>query len=238
MIDADPQGDLTTSLGWKDNDNLKITISEMLVKVIQDEPIQLKEGILHHSEGVDLMPANIDLCSMEMGLVNAMSRERVLSNYLKTVKEDYDYILLDCPPSLGLITVNALTASDSVVIPVQAHYLPAKGMSQLLKTITKVKRYTNPDLKVEGILMTLVDKRTNLSKEAYDVIREEYGSVIKVYNTQIPIAVKAAEVSKKGMSIYAYDPKGTVAEAYQLFTREVLKDAEKKRDKLRTAIDR
>jgi len=238
LIDADPQGDLTTALGWQDTDSIPFTTADVMAKIMKDETIIPDEGLLHHSEGVDLMPANLELCAMETGLVNAMSREMTLKKYIDSVKDRYDYVLIDCMPSLGMVTVNALTAADSVMIPVQAHYLPAKGMTQLLQTISRVKRYTNPNLKIDGIVMTLVDRRTNLSREVYDIIRSNYGSRIRVFDSQIPLGVSAAEVSAKGMSIYAYDPNGKVSDAYQRLTKEVLSYAEKERSKLRSSIVR
>ena len=238
LIDADPQGDLTTSLGWPDTDNLPFTLADAMKKIIQDESLTLYEGILSNAEGVDVMPSNLDLCAMETSLVNVMNREMTINKYIDTIKDSYDYILIDCPPSLGMITINALTAADSVVIPVQANYLPAKGMTQLLKTVSKVKRYTNPELKVEGILLTLVDRRTSLPKDVDHIIRSSYGSAVRVFDTQIPIAVTAARATEVGKSIFSFDPKGTVAEAYQLFTKEVASIAEKERAKLHTTRDR
>ena len=165
LIDGDPQGDLTTSLGWTDGDNLSVTLATQMDKIIRDEPLGAKgEGILHHEEGVDLLPSNIELSGMEMVLVNAMSREHTLKNYLKEVKNDYDYVLIDCMPSLNMLTINALAAADGVIVPVQAHYLSLKGMTQLMKTINKVQKQINPKLKVEGVLLTLADMRTNLAR--------------------------------------------------------------------------
>lgn len=164
LVDADPQGDLTTSLGWADQDSLPVTLSTQMEKIIRDEPIEAGEGILHHDEGVDLIPANIELSGMEITLVNAMSREFTMKSYLSELKKDYDYVLIDCMPSLGMLTINALAAADSVIVPVQAHYLPLKGMTQLMKTIGKVQRQINPGLKVDGVLLTLADMRTNLAR--------------------------------------------------------------------------
>lgn len=180
VMDCDPQGDLTKCLGWRDSDNLPVTLATLMQKVIQEIPISLDEGILHHEEGVNLIPSNIELSAMEMTLVNAMSRERTIATYLDKVKENYDYVLIDCMPSLGMLTVNALTASDSVIIPVQAQYLSAIGMTQLLQTVNRVKKFTNPKLKVDGILLTMVDRRTNLSKEVggdypFQLWREDSG---------------------------------------------------------------
>ena len=158
-----------------------------------------------------------------------MSRETILRQYLDTVKQNYDFILLDCMPSLGMLTVNALAAADNVLIPVQAAYLPAKGLEQLLETINKVKRQINPKLKIEGILLTMVDSRTNYSKDISNLIRESYGGKLKVYKTDIPRSVRAEEISAEGHSIFKHDPKGKVAEAYKVLTQEAMNHAEKRR---------
>ena len=228
LIDADPQGDLTTCLGWRDTDSLSVTLTEKLQAIISEQEQNPFDGILQHKEKVDLVPSNLSLSSLEMTLVTAMSRESVLKNYLSLVKDKYDYVLIDCMPSLGMITFNALTAADSVIIPVQAQYLPAKGMTQLLQTISRVKKYINPHLTVDGMLLTLVDNRTNLAKSTVEALEKNFGGTIKLYRTFIPIAVKAAEVSSKGISIYAYEPNSTVAKAYAEFTKEVLADGRKK----------
>lgn len=229
VVDADPQASLTISLGHPVPDNLPITLSDLMGKVMMEQPIEPGEGILHHPEGVDLMPANIELSGLEVSLVNAMSRETVLRQYLDTVKQNYDFILLDCMPSLGMLTVNALAAADNVLIPVQAAYLPAKGLEQLLQTINKVRRQINPKLKIEGILLTMVDGRTNYAKDISNLIRENYGGKLKVYKTDIPRSVRAEEISAEGTSIFKHDPKGKVADAYRVLTKEVLDNAEKKR---------
>ena len=228
LVDADPQGDLTTCLGWQDTDELPITLSDKLLSVMKDRAENPQNGILSHEEGVDLVPSNLELSSLEMNLVTAMSRESVLKSYLNQVKDRYDYILIDCMPSLGMITLNALTAADSIIIPVQAQYLPAKGMTQLLDTVSKVKRHINPNLRIDGILLTLVDHRTNLAKSTVEALRQNFGSRIKIYKSTIPVAVKAAEVSSKGKSIYAYEPNSPVSKAYADFTKEVLADGRQK----------
>lgn len=219
LVDTDPQASLTVSMGNPFPDELSPTLSDMMGKIITDTPIVPGEGILHHPEGVDYMPANIELSGLEVSLVNAMSRETILRQYLDTVKQNYDFILLDCMPSLGMLTVNALAAADNVLIPVQAAYLPAKGLEQLLETINKVKRQINPKLKIEGILLTMVDSRTNYSKDISNLIRESYGGKLKVYKTDIPRSVRAEEISAEGHSIFKHDPKGKVAEAYKILTK-------------------
>lgn len=238
LVDADPQGDLTTSLGWIDQDNLPITLSTQMERIIRDEQFNAKEGILHHKEGVDLIPANIELSGMEVMLVNAMSREFTLKSYVSELKKDYDYVLIDCMPSLGMLTINALATADSVIVPVQAHYLPLKGMTQLIRTIGKVQRQINPTLKVDGVLLTLADMRTNLARTTAESLKENYGSVIKVYQTVIPVAVKAAETSAAGESIYSYDKNSAVARAYAAFTREVMKDGERQNYKHEPSLSR
>ena len=164
LIDGDPQGSLTISLGNPQPDKLPFTLSDAMGKILMDQPIRPGEGILHHAEGVDLMPADIQLSGMEVSLVNAMSRETILRQYLDTLKGQYSHILIDCQPSLGMLTVNALAAANRIIIPVQAEYLPAKGLEQLLSTVSKVKRQINPKLQIDGILLTMVDNRTNFVK--------------------------------------------------------------------------
>jgi len=222
LIDADAQGSLTVSLGYHQPDKLDITLSTIMVKVIEDKPIMQGEGILHHDEGVDLVPTNIELAGTEISLVNTMSREVVMRTYINEVKQKYDYVLIDCMPSLGMITINALAAADSVIIPVQSHYLPIKGLEQLLQSIGKVRKQINPHLKLDGILLTMVDNRTNYAKEITSLLRSGYGDKLGVFYTEIPLSIKAAETSAEGKSIYVHDPKGKVALAYEALTREVL----------------
>ena len=224
LVDADPQGDLTCCLGWQKQDELDITLATMLDRVVEDKLFDAREGILSHAEGVDLMPANIDLSAMEMKLVTTMSREFTLKQWLDKVKKDYDYVLIDCMPSLGMITINALTAADKVIIPVQSHYLPAKGMTQLVKTINQVKRQVNSKLKIKGILLTLVDNRTNIARTMKAEIRSLYSGKIPVFETEIPLAVSAAETSMTGKSLFDYDKGSKVAKSYEMLAKEVIKD--------------
>ena len=228
LVDADPQGSLTISMGWQQPDELPTTLSTLMQKAMNDQPIQPGEGILHHAEGVDLIPANIELAGLEVALVNSMNREKMLKQVLDGAKREYDYILLDCMPSLGMLTINALAAADTTLIPVQAQYLSAKGLEQLLQTVGKVRRQINPKLKIEGILLTMTDSRTNYGKQIDTLIRQAYGSKIKVFDQTIPRSVRAAETSAAGKSIFQHDPKGKVAEVYQSLAREVLADAEKR----------
>lgn len=223
LIDADAQGSLTASLGIQEPDRLEITLATIMSNIINDEESP-EPGILKHEEGVDFMPGNIELSGLETSLVNVMSRETVLRTYIEQQKANYDYILIDCMPSLGMITINAFTCADSILIPVQAAYLPVKGLEQLIKTIGKVKRQINPKLKIEGILLTMVDKRTNYAKDISNLLIENYGNRVRIFENSIPMSVRAAEISAEGVSIYKHDPNGKVASAYQSLTEEVLGD--------------
>ncbi|WP_061214892.1 ParA family protein [Syntrophomonas wolfei] len=229
LVDADAQGNLTDSLGFHEPDNLPVSLATVLTKSMLEEPYEPDEGILHHAEGVDLMPGNIELSAIEVSLVNTMSRETVLRSYINTVKDRYDYVLIDCMPSLGMMTINALAAADSAIIPVQAHYLPAKGMTQLLQTTARVRRQINPKLIIDGVLVTMVDNRTNFAKDISFILRRDYGDKLRIFQTEIPLSIRAAETSAKGKSIYLHDPHGLAAKAYEAFTKEVENIGEKQR---------
>lgn len=224
LVDVDPQSNLTTYAGWYNSDELKYTLSDLMEQSMNDDEIKTKECILHHKENVDLIPSSLNLSALENSLAYAMSREYTLRNCLSVVRNDYDYILLDCQPSLGMLTINALASADNVLIPVQSQYFALRGMTDLFKIINKVRRQINPTLKIDGALLTLVDRRTNLSKEIEKQITENYGSMLKLYNTQIPRAIKTAESTSQGESIFSYDKNGLVAEAYSSFAKEVLND--------------
>ena len=222
LIDADPQGSLTASLGYVEPDELKSTLASIMMAVINEEEIHLDDGILHHKEGVDLLPGNIELSALEVVMGNVMSRELIMKEYVEHIRERYDYILIDCMPSLGMITINALVAADSVLIPVQAAYLPVKGLQQLIKTISMVKRRLNRKLYILGILLTMVDFRTNYAKDIAARVHESYGAEIGIFETVIPFSVKAAEDSAEGVSILTYCSGSKVGIAYKNLTREVL----------------
>lgn len=221
LIDSDPQTSLTISLGYPKPDELSITLANIMARIMQDNPLLASEGIINHVEGVDFMPSSIELSGVEISLVRTKNRETILRQYLETVKPLYDYILLDTGPSLGMLTVNALAAADSVLIPVQAEYLPAKGLELLLKTIAWVRRRINPHLEIGGILPTMVDERTNEAKEILVSLNDAYGKQLHMFS-HIPRSVRASETSRIGQSIYAHDPAGKVAAAYEILTREVL----------------
>ena len=213
---------MTASLGYQRPDQMENTLATILGRIILDEPVSPGEGILHQAEAVDLLPANIELSGLEVTLVNTMSRETILRDYLNSVRDQYDVILLDCCPSLGMLTINALAAADQVLIPMQAHYLSIKGLEQLIRTISNVKRKINPGLEIAGILITMADLRTTYSREIIELLRDSYGDKLRIFNSIIPQSIRAAETSAEGRSIYLHDPAGKVSAAYASLTREVL----------------
>lgn len=222
LIDADPQGDLTTCMGYYNQEELQNTIGTLTYDTICNNEVKAEDSILHHKEGIDLIPSNLDLSAIEFSLVNAMSREFTLKNSIKDIKENYDYILIDCMPSLGMITINALACSDKIIIPIQGEYLAAKGMGHLLNTVNRIHKQINPELKLDGILLTLIDKRTNLTKEVRNTINKNYGQIIKIFNTEIPKAINISKATSTGKSIFAYDKNSPVAIAYKEFAKEVV----------------
>lgn len=222
LVDADAQGSMTASLGIQEPDMLDFTLVNIMEKIVNDESFENSEGILRHQEGVDFLPANIELAGLETTLVNVMSRETILRQYINQIRDAYDYVLIDTMPSLGMMTINALVAADSVLIPVEAAYLPIKGLQQLIKTISRVRRQLNPELQIEGILLTKVDRRTNFAKDISDMIRETYGDRIHIFRECIPLSIKAAETSAEGKSIFLHAPKGIVADGYWALVKEVL----------------
>ena len=229
LVDADAQANLTMSLGYPRPDDLPISLATIMQDIIDDKLFDVQKGILHHSEGVDLLPSNIELSGLEVRLINAISRERALTTCINEVKKNYDYVLIDCMPSLGMLTINALAAADSVVIPTQPHYLSAKGLELLLRSVSKVRRQINPHLRIDGILMTMVMPRTNISKEVTALVRSAYGQNIKVFDAQIPHSIRAVEATAEGKSIFAYDKGGKVAAAYEQFGKEVADIGEKQK---------
>ena len=222
LIDLDPQASLTLSLGLREPDKLSSTVTDVINCIVNDKEMAEDFGIYHISEKMDLLPANIELSAAEVSLVNAMSREQILRSYIENIRGLYDYILIDCMPSLGILTVNALACADSVLIPVQAAYLPVKGLQQLIKTVYTVKRRLNSRLSIEGILFTMVDRRTVYAKEIVQEVNEVYGKTIPVFPIEIPVSVRASETSQAAKTIYDYDPKGKAAAAYHALTQEVL----------------
>ena len=233
LVDADAQANLTMALGYTRPDDIPVTLTTVMQDIVDDKPFDVQGAILHHNEGVDLLPSNIELSGLEVRLINAISRESILKTCINEVKKKYDYVLVDCMPSLGMLTINALATADSVVIPTQPHYLSAKGLELLLRSVSKVKRQINPKLRIGGILMTMVMPRTNISKEITALVKSAYGQKIKVFESEIPHSIRAVEATAEGKSIYAYDKNGKVAEAYEQFSKEVVEIGEKARNKNR-----
>ena len=222
VIDADPQSNLTSSLGIDNADELENTLGSLMEREINEDAIDASEYILHNDEGVDIMPCNIKLAGMDYMIMNALSREHLIDSFVSQVRDDYDYILIDCSPSLNLVTINVLTAVDSVIIPVEASYLSMTGLQQLLSSIGSTKRKLNRKLEVEGIVINKVNTRTNHEKDIIEKLREAYGSQIRIFDVMIPESVRAKECTAHGISIYKHDPKGKVARAFEELTREVL----------------
>lgn len=228
LIDADPQGSLTLSLGVKNPDELESTLANVMERIVDDREFNSRFAVLRTDEGIDLMPSNIELSGIEVRLVNEMSRERVLKSYVDTVRDKYEYIIIDCMPSLGMMTFNALCAADSVIIPTTPEFLSAKGLEQLLGTINRVKRRINPELKIDGILITMADNRTRFGRGLESLICQQYGKYPTVFNTVIPRSIRAVETAAEGKSIYLHDKNGKVAEAYANLTKEVMSDGKER----------
>ena len=222
LIDADPQGDLTSYAGIDRVDELEMTLGTIMNHIINGYALP-DDIIIKCAEGVDLVPSNIDLATIETLLLSLMiGREKVLKRFVDEIKDNYDYVLIDCMPSLGSIPINAMACADSIIIPSQAHFFSFKGMAELVKTINIVRENCNPNLKVDGILLTLFDKRTKLAKAIEEVMGINYGGSFKVFSSVIPLSTKVAESSAKGKSVFSYDPKGNATQMYQNFVMEVL----------------
>jgi len=230
IVDADSQHSATVSLGIAEPDKLVITLATVMHDIITEKEIDPVEGIISHDEGISLMPSNNNLAGMEISLASMIGRETILRQYLDKVRNLYDYILIDTAPTLDLLALNALAAADSVIIPVAPKYLDAKGLELLLKSIAQIRRHINPNLAIGGILLTMVDKRVNITKDIISMIKEAYGSSINIFKEPIPYSVRAVETPATGKSIFEHDPKGRVAAAYASLAKEVLENAENQRN--------
>ena len=221
LVDLDPQGNATTGLGFT-----KSTLKKSVYNVLIDEE-EVKNNVLPTElDGLSILPSNIDLAGAEVELVYKKKREKVLSEALEKVRKEFDYILIDCPPSLGLITINALAAADSVVIPIQSEYYALEGLSQLMNSISLVRQHLNKSLKVEGVVLTMYDGRSLISKQIAEEIRKYFTK--KLYEIVIPRNVRLAEAPSHGKPIVLHDPKCMGARAYSALTEEFLKKTEKK----------
>ncbi len=223
LIDWDPQASLTVSLGFNP-DNITRTGYDVLTSTIRNNGrISLQDvTVKTDNPYIDLVPANIELSQAQLDLVNAFTRELILKEMIQPVRHEYDFILVDCLPSLGLLTINALSAADSVLIPLQSDFLAMKGLALLLSTIIRVQERINPSLEILGILFTMTNTRTLHSREVIEVTRRAFGDKIRVFDTTIPVSVRFKEAPAAGMSILTYAPKSDGAEAYRLLTKEVL----------------
>ena len=213
IVDLDPQGNATTGLGI-----IKSQLKQSVYNVLIDE-LPIKKAIIPTLvENMDILPSDIDLAGAEVELVYTKEREKVLKKALSAVKSNYDYIMIDCPPSLGLLTINALTASNGTIIPIQSEYYALEGLSQLMSNIKLVKRHLNPDLQIEGVLLTMNDSRATMSKQIAEEIRKFFGK--KLYDTIIPRNVKLAEAPSHGVPIMMHDTRCTGAKAYKALSEE------------------
>ena len=233
LVDADAQANLTMALGYTKTDNLPITLSDIMQDIIDGKSVDVQESILHTDEGVDLLPSCVELAGVETTLIDTKNRESVLKACISEVKKNYDYVLIDCMPALGMLTINGLAAADSVIIPNQPHYFSIKGLEQLLHSVSKVKRQINPNLRIDGILMTMVMPRTKITQTVISTVKNAYGRNIKIFDTQIPFSIRAVEATAEGKSIFAYDKSGKVAAAYEQFGKEVEEIGEKQKHRNR-----
>jgi len=224
LVDWDPQASLTITMGF-DPDKLKLTGYDALASTVRNNSSTTIGDVIVPTgkAGIDIVPANIELSQAELDLVGVFSRELVLKEIIQPVRESYDFIMIDCLPSLGLLTINALSASDKVLMPLQADFLAMKGLAFLLSTIITVKEKLNPGLEISGILFTMTNSRTLHCKEVIDVTRRAFGSKIRVFDTLIPTSVRFKEAPATGDSILTYAPNSAGAEAYRLLTKEVMK---------------
>ena len=222
IIDADNQHSLTVSMGITKPDKLTVTLSTIISEIIAKRDFDPAMGIIHHEEGVHIMPANDSLTGMELTLAPLMGRETILRKYVNKVKSSYDFILIDTCPTLDVLTINALAAADSALIPVAPKFLDAKGLELLLKSIANIREDINPTLSICGILLTMVDSRTNFSKDVINAVKEAYSEEIHIFADTIPHSIRAAEASATGKSIFTHDPNGKVAFAYDALVKGVL----------------
>lgn len=226
LVDADPQGHLTLGLGFPKN--LKITLKNMLENIIMGIDFEPREAILKHIEGIELIPSNKLLTGMDMSLFTVEDREYVLKEYLELLKDDYDYIIIDCMPSLGMLTINAMTAANSVLIPVQPQFYAADGLTELLKVYKATKQRFNPEIEIEGILFTMDASRYNNAKRNKQAIRTAYEKEVNIFECAIPRSEAIAEIASEGISIFEYDDTSKGAESYERLAREVLNHAKEK----------
>lgn len=243
LVDADPQGDLTSALGLGlYAEEADFTLADMLMDNISQnfpflevKPFDYEGAIVSHSENnvsVDILPSNLDLSSVEMNLISAMNRESILSKGLAHYKDKYDYIIIDCMPHLGMLTINALASADSVIIPVTPSFLSVKAFHNLTYAVQRVQNELNSNLKIEGVLFTMTDNRTNQTKDIMGSFKKAFGDDVRIFSSSIPASVRASEATNKGQSILVTDPKGKVAQAYKGVVDELNNTTKKNRDNI------
>jgi chromosome partitioning protein len=227
-IDLDPQANMTMALGYPNPDELPVTMFHIMQEIInvgfkpeQSELLQKREYILH-SQNMDFIPSSIELIGIENILINTISRENVLRKFTNYIKSDYDFLIIDTMPSLNFVTVNALNAADKVLIPMQPQFFSAKGLELLLSTIANVKENLNPNLEIEGVLVTMYDNRLNFHKEVIGTVDETYGKYLRIFKTKIPVSVKVTETQARATSIFEHCPSGKIAESYLMFAEELI----------------
>jgi len=222
LLDTDNQHSLTVSMGATEPDKLPVTLKTIITDIINEKDIDPTAGIIHHVEGVDLLPANNSLTGIELALASVIGRETILKQYIEKVKSLYDWVLLDTSPTIDLLSMNALAAADSIIIPVAPKFLDAKGLELLLRSVAQIRKYINPQLSIAGILLTMVDTRTNFTKDIIAMIEQAYGEEIHIFKNHVPHSIRAAETSATGKSIFSHDPNGKVAAAYNALTMDIL----------------
>ena len=222
LIDMDPSGNLTLGLGFEKNQ--RATLKNMLEYIIMDVDFEPTEAIIRHEEGFDLVPSNKLLTGMDVSLVTIEEREYVLQKYIERLKDGYDYIIIDCMPSLGMLTINGMTAADSILIPVQPKYYSADGISELLKVYAAVKKNFNPGIEIEGILYTIDEARLNATKRMKNAVEQAYGRNIKIFDITIPRASVIEDSAQVGVSVMKYSSSSKGAEAYKTLAMEVMRN--------------
>jgi len=222
LLDTDNQHSLTVSMGVTELDKLPITIKTIITDIIDEKDIDPTAGIISHAEGVDLLPANNSLTGIELALASVIGRETILKQYIEKIKPLYDWVLLDCSPTIDLLSMNALAAADSVIVPAAPKFLDAKGLELLLRSVAQIRKFINPQLSIAGILLTMVDRRANFTKDIIDMIEQAYGEYIHIFKNHIPHSIRAVEASATGKSIFTHDPNGKVAAAYDALTTDIL----------------
>lgn len=226
LIDFDPQSSLTVCMGYDDTDILPCTIATLMQRVMEDMDLPEDDSYIYHSlssQGIalDFIPCSMELSAVDVSLVNAVCRESILKGILSGLADAYDYIIIDCSPSLGMLTINALVAARAVIIPVTPEYLSAKGLEILLKNILRVKKKINPELEIEGILFTMFRERMRLTQTVEDIIYHTYGEAVPIYETKIPCSVKVGESNLQSKSILQYAKHNKVSLAYKALAEEV-----------------